>query len=211
MIRVLLVDDHPMVRAGLESLLAPVEDVAVVGAVADGAAGVAAVAEVDPDVVLMDLSMPGVGGIEATTELTERHPSVKVVILTAHADQDIVQDALGAGAVGYLLKDSDPDAVVAAVRSAARGEAPLDPRAATALLPGRVSPRSPSLTPREHEVLTLVTSGLANKQIARRLGISEKTVKAHLTRVFATIGVSDRTQAAVWALGQDTRERALVP
>ncbi|MEQ1786961.1 MAG: response regulator transcription factor [Acidimicrobiales bacterium] len=207
MIRVLVVDDHAMVRAGLASLLGSTADIEVVACSADGAAGVRAAREQAPDVVLMDLSMPGVGGVQATAELLEDDPSVKVVILTANADQQAVHQALNAGAVGYLLKDSDPDDVVAAIHAAARGEAPLDPRAATALLPSRSSSPTAALTPREHEVLSLVTDGLANKQIARHLGISEKTVKAHLTRVFATIGVADRTQAAMWAVGR----RALVP
>jgi len=201
-IRVLIVDDHPMVRAGLEGVLTPIADIEVVGSEADGAAGVAAVAERQPDVVLMDLSMPVLGGVQATAQLTESAPGVRVVVLTASAEADLVRAALEAGAVGYVLKDAEPDTMIGAIRAAARGEAPLDPRAASALLPRRTR-HVPSLTSREHEVLSLVTSGLANKQIARRLGISEKTVKAHLTRVFATIGVSDRTQAALWAVRQE--------
>lgn len=202
MIRVLLVDDHPMVRAGLESLLGPVVDIEVVGSAADGSSGLTEARRLNPDVVLMDLSMPALDGVQATARLLETHPDVRVVVLTAHAEQHHVQDALGAGAIGYLLKDADPDAVVEAIRAAARGEAPLDPRAAMAMLPARRAVPRVSLTDREREVLTLVTSGLQNKQIAYRLGISEKTVKAHLTRIFTAIGVTDRTQAALWAASQ---------
>jgi DNA-binding NarL/FixJ family response regulator len=169
-IRVLLVDDHRLVRAGLQSLLEACEDIEVAGSAADGREALELVGRVEPDVVLMDLSMPGMGGVEATRRLLDAHPGVQVVVLTSFSDQEQVLDAVDAGAVGYLLKDADPDALVDGVRAAAAGQSPLDP-----------------------------ADGLANKQIARHLGITERTVKAHLTSIFSTIGVTDRTQAALWA------------
>src|SRR4051812_4077087 len=153
-----------------------------------------------PDVVLMDLSMPGVDGIEATRRLMAERPESRVVVLTSFSDRERILDALDAGAVGYLLKDAEPDELIRGVRAAAAGEAPLAPKAASAVLTARTEQRpAAELTPREREVLSALASGKANKQIARELGISEKTVKAHLTRVFEAIGVSDRTAAALWA------------
>ena len=153
------------------------------------------------DVVLMDLSMPGLDGVDATRAVLARAPSVRVVVLTSSAEPDRIVAALDAGATGYVLKDAEPDDVVRAVRDAAAGHAPLSPRAALALLPGRrpVAPRVGALSDREREVLSLVALGLPNKSVARRLQISEKTVKAHLTRIFAALGVGDRTSAALWA------------
>jgi DNA-binding NarL/FixJ family response regulator len=144
--------------------------------------------------------MPDLDGIEVTARLREVAPDTRVVVFTSFSDRDRIVQALDAGAVGYLLKDAEPDELHAAVRAAARGEAPLTPRAAAALLAHRRSrPPEVELTPREREVLGLVVDGLANKQIARRMGISEKTVKGHLTNLFQRIGVADRTQAALWA------------
>jgi len=200
MISVLLVDDHQMVRTGLAALLAATDDIVVVGQAGDGGAAVAAVAETSPDVVLMDLSMPEVDGVEATRRILTEHPDVKVVVLTSFSDRERVSDALTAGAVGYLLKDCEPADLLAAVRSAAAGHVPLDPRVARVLLPSSGSGRPDEvMSPRELEVLRLVAKGLANKQIGRALGISERTVKAHLGRVFRQIGVADRTSAALWA------------
>jgi DNA-binding NarL/FixJ family response regulator len=200
MIRVAIVDDHALVRGGLEQLLNAEPDIEVVATASDGEEAVQVVDRESPDVVLMDLSMPGVDGIEATRRIVTATPTVHVVVLTSFAEEKRVMDALEAGAVGYLLKDSEPSDVVAAVRAAATGGSPLDPKAARVLLDARRSSRvSSRLTGREREVLLLVTQGLANKNIARRLGISERTVKAHLTNVFASIGVTDRTQAALWA------------
>ena len=202
MIRVLVVDDHPLVRQGLTGVLAGVPDIEVVDAVADGALAAEAAAAGQADVVLMDLSMPGLDGIEATSEVLARSPGVRVVVLTSFAEHARVKAALGAGAVGYLLKDTEPDDLVQAVREAAAGHAPISSRAALALLPPRTAPRPPpgaNLSPREREVLALVAVGLPNKSIARRLQISEKTVKAHLTRIFAALDVYDRTSAALWA------------
>lgn len=199
-VRVAIVDDHALVRGGLQQLLGSEPDIEVVGVAADGTAGIDLAARLRPDVVLMDLSMPGLDGVEATRRLQSVAPEVQVVVLTSFADRRRVLDALEAGAVGYLLKDADPAEVAAGVRAAAAGGSPLDPRAAKVLLDSRRAARpAAALTARELEVLTLVAKGLANKNIARRLGITERTVKAHLTRVFATIGVVDRTQAALWA------------
>jgi DNA-binding NarL/FixJ family response regulator len=199
MIRVLLVDDHSMVRVGLERLLQQTDDIEVAGIAADGEAALELDAELAADVVLMDLSMPGVGGIEATRELCRRRPDARVVMLTAHTERPGVLAALDAGACGYLVKDSDPEVLIDGVRAAARGDAPLDSRAARAVLDARAAAANPKLTARELDVLTLVAAGMPNKLIARRLQISEKTVKSHLTRVFSVIGVTDRTQAALWA------------
>jgi DNA-binding NarL/FixJ family response regulator len=198
-IRVLLVDDHAVLRRGLEQLLAGEPDIEVVGTAADGAAALEEVRRTRPDVVLMDLQMPGTDGVTATRHIVaEGGP--EVLVLTSFSDADRIVAALDAGAVGYLLKDADPQDVIDGVRAVSRGESPLHPRAARQLLGARRStPAEVDLTPRESEVLVLVRRGLANKQIARRLGISERTVKAHLTSVFATIGVVDRTQAALWA------------
>jgi DNA-binding NarL/FixJ family response regulator len=198
-IRVLLAEDHAIVRNGLVELLAEAEDVEVVATAADGEQALASVAELRPDVVLMDISMPKVDGIRATASIAQADPDVRVVMLTAFSDRDRVVSALDAGAVGYLLKDAEPDEVLEAIRAASRGEAPLAPRAARELLAARSEERHADLSKREREVLGLVAEGLPNKLIARRLEISEKTVKAHLTSVFQRIGVTDRTQAALWA------------
>jgi DNA-binding NarL/FixJ family response regulator len=198
-IRVLLVDDHPVVRAGLAGLLSATDDLEVVGEAADGEAALAIAADAVPDVVLMDISMPGLDGVTATRRLLDSGFPGAVVMLTSYADRARVTDALGAGAVGYLLKDSEPGDVLAAIRSAASGHAPIDPRVAGALLPGRTPVPGADLSNREREVLSLVAEGLANKQIARRLGITERTVKVHVGNVFRRIGVADRTSAALWA------------
>lgn len=201
MIRVLVVDDHAIVRDGLERLLNSAEGVEVVGTAGDGAEAIEAAMRVEPDVVLMDLSMPGVDGIEATRRLADTRPEAKVVVLTTFADQRRILDALNAGASGYLLKDAEPDEIITAVRTVVEGGAPLDPKAARVLLDAQRRPRQGQreLSGREREVLDLLATGLANKQIARRLGITERTVKAHLTNIFQQLGVTDRTQAALWA------------
>jgi DNA-binding NarL/FixJ family response regulator len=199
-IRVVIVDDHAVVRRGLVQLCAASEDLEVVADVGDGEEAVAAVDRLDPDVVLMDLSMPGIDGVEATRRIQQGHPGVRVVILTSFSDQARILDAIAAGAAGYLLKDAEPDELLRGVRAAATGDAPFSPKAAKALLTlGARRPAGAELTSRELEVLECVAKGLANKLIARRLGISEKTVKTHLTSVFQRIGVNDRTQAALWA------------
>ena len=200
MIRVLIADDHGVVRAGLSQLLATFPDVEIVGSAANGEEAVSLSVAREPDVVLMDLEMPVLDGIEATRRIRASQPNVAVVVLTSFSDRERILSALDAGAAGYLLKDAEPDAVARAIAAAARGEAPLDPKAARALLSARraASPAD-GLSGREREVLAMVAEGLPNKLIAYRLGISEKTVKTHLTRVFRQIGVTDRTQAALWA------------
>ncbi|RKS80093.1 DNA-binding NarL/FixJ family response regulator [Motilibacter peucedani] len=198
-VRVLLVDDHALVRSGLESLMGAEPDLDVVGSASDGAQALELVVSLAPDVVLMDLSMPVLDGVAATRRLTAEHPGTAVLVLTSFSDRERVTDALDAGAVGYVLKDSEPSVVLEAVRAVARGESPLDPRVARTLLAARRADPAAELTDREREVLGLVGRGLPNKQIARALGIRESTVKAHLTSVFAAIGVRDRTAAALWA------------
>jgi DNA-binding NarL/FixJ family response regulator len=199
MIRVLLADDHGVVRDGLARLLGSVPDIEVVGAAADGDQAVELAREHRPDVVLMDLRMPGMDGSEATRRLLESDPAMNVVILTSFSERDEILGALDAGAIGYLLKDAEPDELIRGVRAAAQGDSPLDPKAARTLIGSRSAGQSHPLTDREQEVLQLVARGLPNKLIARELGISEKTVKAHLTTVFQRIGVTDRVQAAMWA------------
>lgn len=200
MIRLLIADDHAVVREGLERLVATFDGVELVGAAANGQEAVDRCRAVEPDVVLMDIEMPVLDGIAATRTIAAAQPDVAVVVLTSFSDREQILRALDAGAVGYLLKDAEPDEIAKAVRAAARGEAPLDPRAGRALLSAR-SASSPldGLSEREREVLRLVAQGRPNKLIARELSISEKTVKTHLTSVFRTIGVTDRTQAALWA------------
>jgi DNA-binding NarL/FixJ family response regulator len=200
MIRILIVDDHAVVRAGLEQLLSRVEDFSVIGSAADGREAVEVAVEHRPDVVLMDLSMPNLGGIAATEQIVAATDDVRVVVLTSYSDRDRILNALDAGAVGYLLKDADPPELIAAIRAAADGDSPLHPKAASAVLSARAERRpAQALSEREREVLELVADGLSNQKIAVRLGISEKTVKAHLTNVFRHLGVEDRTQAALWA------------
>jgi DNA-binding NarL/FixJ family response regulator len=199
MVSVLVVDDHALIRRGLSDLFADNDAIRLVGAASDALQAIDVATKERPDVVLMDLSMPGMDGVEATRRLLEVSPDSKVVILTSFTEAERITAAVDAGAIGYLLKDAEPEALVAGVYAAARGEAPFDARAARALLPGqrRAEPAA-TLTAREREILGLVAEGLPNKSIARRLGISEKTVKSHLTNAFAAIGVSDRTSAALW-------------
>ena len=202
MIRVVLVDDHAVVRSGLAQLLDGADDMEVVGTASDGAEAPDVVRETKPDVVLMDLQMPVVDGVSATRAIVASDSSAQVVVLTSYSDSERIVAALDAGAVGYLLKDAEPTDLLEGVRAVCRGESPIHPRAARQLLTARSESQlsnSEQLRPREAEVLKLVRMGLANKQIARRLGISERTVKAHLTSVFQRIGVTDRTQAALWA------------
>lgn len=200
MIRVVIADDHGVIRDGLGRLIGALEDMEVVGLAANGAEAVTLCQETHPDVVLMDLEMPGVDGIEATRGILVDAPGTAVLVLTSFSDRPRILGALEAGACGYLLKDVAADQVAEGIRSAARGESPLDPRAASTVLAARSEPDpAAGLSPREREVLGLLVAGLPNKLIARRLEISEKTVKTHLTSVFRAIGVTDRTQAALWA------------
>jgi DNA-binding NarL/FixJ family response regulator len=198
-IRVVIVDDHAMIRAGLEQLLTGTDDIVVVGHAEDGEHAIEVVQSVRPDVVLMDLQMPGVDGVTAIRRMKSLALDVDVLVLTSFNDSERIIGALDAGAVGYLLKDADPEDVLRGIRAVARGESPIDPKAARTLLGTRADSQDVQLTSREREVLALVREGLTNRQVARRLDISERTVKAHLTSAFARIGVSDRTQAALWA------------
>ena len=200
MIRLLIAEDHGVVRAGLQKLVATFDGVELVGSAADGAEAVELCRETEPDVVLMDLEMPRLDGIQATRRISADSPDAHVVVLTSFSDRERILGALDAGAVGYVLKDAGPDELASAIRAAARGEAPLDPKAAHAVLAARRGPnRADLLTVREREFLAMLAHGMPNKHISRRLGISEKTVKAHLTSIFRAIGVTDRTQAALWA------------
>lgn len=201
-IKVLVVDDHVIVRNGLSQLLATSEQFELVGTAGDGNEALEVVAEHRPDVVLMDLSMPGMDGVQATEAITRSYPGTKVVILSSFSEHQRVLAALDAGAEGYVLKHADPEQILSAIEAVHRGGAPIDPQVARVLLDvkrGGVAAGRGPLTEREEEVLRLVQSGMANKQIGRHLGISERTVKAHLTKIFATLGVADRTQAALWA------------
>lgn len=198
MIHVLLADDHQLLRAGLESLLTSASDISVVATASDGEEAIRAAATAQPDVILMDLSMPRMGGVEATRKIVAANPDAIVVALTAFSDRELVLDAIDAGAVGYLLKDSEPGELLSGVRAAARGESPIAAKVARALISRRTQVNT-KLTDRERQVLALLSRGMANKQIGRALGISERTVKAHLTSIFARIGVADRTEAALWA------------
>jgi DNA-binding NarL/FixJ family response regulator len=200
MIRVLLADDHGVIRDGLGRLISALDGVELVGVAADGAEAVKRSAVLQPDVVLMDLDMPVLDGIEATRRIVAAQPDVAVLVLTSFSDRPRIMGALEAGACGYLLKDVDADEVAEGIRAAARGESPLDPRAARTILDARSAPDPlEGLSEREREVLALLVEGLPNKLIARRLEISEKTVKSHLTRIFRVLDVTDRTQAALWA------------
>ena|SRR5689334_8541793 len=200
MIRVLVADDHGVVREGLERLLSTSDGIEVLPTARDGEEAVAIAAEHQPDVVLMDLSMPKLDGAEATRRILAENGDVQVVILTSFSDREQILGALDAGAVGYLLKDAEPGELIEGVHAAARGESPLHPKAARAVLNVReAAAPAEELTAREREVLVLLAEGMPNKRISLRLGISEKTVKAHVTSIFNRIGVTDRTQAALWA------------
>jgi DNA-binding NarL/FixJ family response regulator len=199
MIKVLVADDHAIVRHGLAQLFATTSDIELVAEATNGEEAVAFAQEYEPDIVLMDLSMPVLDGVAATSQIVAFSTKTRVVVLTSFGDETRILDALNAGAAGYLLKHTDPDALLDAIRAAYAGDAPLDPRAGRVLMEQRRrSQPATDLTKREMEVLRLVGQGLANKQIARRLGITERTVKAHLTSVFQRIGVTDRVQAALW-------------
>ena len=198
MIRVLLADDHKVVRIGLEQFLANYDDIELLASATDGAEAVAMAKEHQPDVLLMDMSMPEVNGVDATRQIAIASPGTRVVVFTSFSDPDRILEALDAGAVGYLLKDAEPEELIEGIRAAVRGESPLAPKAASAVIAARTKVR-PELSEREREVLVLIATGMTNREIAKRMGIAEKTVKAHLTNIFQRIGVRDRTQAALWA------------
>ncbi|MFF0436774.1 response regulator [Streptomyces sp. NPDC004327] len=205
-IRVLLVDDHQVVRRGLRTFLEVQDDIEVVGEASDGAEGVARAEELRPDVVLMDVKMPGTDGIEALKRLRELGNPARVLVVTSFTEQRTVVPALRAGASGYVYKDIDPDALAGAIRSVHAGHVLLQPEVAEALLSqddhgqGGGTGRGTTLTEREREVLGLIADGRSNREIARALVLSEKTVKTHVSNILMKLDLADRTQAALWAV-----------
>jgi DNA-binding NarL/FixJ family response regulator len=209
-IRVVVVDDHPIVRQGLRSYLSSREGIEVVGAAGDGESAVAMVGEQRPEVVLMDLVMPGMGGLAAIGAVVALGLGTRILVLTSFSSEDQVIPAIQAGAAGYLLKDASPEEVEAAVRAVAAGESRLDPALAAVVMaaaagrgetpPDAGDARLARLTPRETEVLRLLGEGLSNRALAERLFVSEKTVKTHLSSILAKLAVTDRTQAALYAV-----------
>jgi len=201
-IRVLLVDDHAVVREGLRAFLELQDGMVVVGEAADGAQALEQAEATAPDVVLMDLVMPQMDGVAAMRSLRDRAPRIRVIVLTSYLDDERLLPAMRAGAAGYLLKNARPKDVARAVRAAHAGEALIDPAVAARLVESLAGGEDPleRLTAREREVLVLIGRGYRNKQIALELGISEKTVKTHVGRLLAKLGVDDRTQAAVMAV-----------
>ncbi|MFJ6215885.1 response regulator [Streptomyces sp. NPDC092296] len=211
-IRVLLVDDHQVVRRGLRTFLEVQDDIEVVGEAADGAEGVARTEELAPDVVLMDVKMPGTDGIEALRTLRERGCAARVLIVTSFTEHRTVVPALRAGAAGYVYKDVDPDALAGAIRAVHAGHVLLQPELAEALL-AEEGPRPPqgrggTLTEREQEVLGHIADGRSNREIARALHLSEKTVKTHVSNILMKLDLADRTQAALWAVRNGAAPRA---
>lgn len=204
MIRVLIVDDHAIVRTGLYRLLTTTDDIEPVGDATNGEQAIAMAAELHPDVVLMDLSMPDMDGTAATRRILEESPKTHVLVLTSFSDRDRILAAVDAGAEGILLKECSTEEILDGIRQLVGGGSPLDPKVARELLTSRREPPEEiKLSPREQEVLRMLGAGLSNRAIARRLGISERTVKAHLTSVFHSLGVTDRTQAALWVQRHD--------
>ena len=208
-IRVYLVDDHGVVRRGMRAYLEMLADIDVVGEASNGEAAVEEIGRLagagePPDVVMMDLLMPGMDGITATGVIREQHPEVEVVALTSFVAQDKIQAALAAGASGYVLKDADADEVASAIRAAHRGEVHLSTAAARelsrSLRPPASGPDAEPLTDREREVLVLVAEGSSNKEIGQALFISERTARTHVSNILMKIGVRSRTQAALWAI-----------
>jgi DNA-binding NarL/FixJ family response regulator len=200
-VRVLIVDDHPVVRDGLRGMLQAQPDLEVVADASNGREALAAAARYDPDVVLMDLRMPELDGVEATRRILADHPAVKVLVLTTYDTDTDILHAIEAGATGYLLKDAPREQLFSAVRAAARGETVLAPTVAAKLIRSvRTRPDHEQLTSRELDVLRLVADGLTNRAIASRLHISEATVKTHLVHTYAKLDVDDRTAAVMAAL-----------
>ena len=217
-IRVLLVDDHAMVRWGMRDFLALHDDLEVVGEAADGTAAIQAATALQPDVVVMDLLMPGVDGIDATARIKADHPDMEIVAITSFVEEARIVAALEAGASGFLLKDAEADELAAAIRAAAAGEVHLDPAVAgivaRRMRNGAAGGRDGSdadglgtLTPRERDVLGGVARGLSNRAIADELGITERTARTHVSNILAKLGLSSRTQAALRAVehGLDRR------
>lgn len=201
-IRVLLVDDHMMVRRGLATFLKIFDDLELAGEAADGGEAVQLCAQVNPDVVLMDLIMPGMDGATATRTIRQQFPEVQVLALTSFKEEELVQNVLQAGAIGYLLKDVSADELAEAIRAAHAGRATLAPEAAQALVHAAAQPPAPGydLTERERAVLALLVEGLNNRQIAERLYVSPSTIKSHVSNILSKLGVTSRTEAAALAL-----------
>ncbi|MEU0168646.1 response regulator [Streptomyces iakyrus] len=203
-IKVLLVDDHQVVRRGLRTFLEVQDDIEVVGEAADGAEGVDRAEELKPDVILMDVKMPGMDGVDALRRLRELANPARVLVVTSFTEQRTVVPALRAGAAGYVYKDVDPDALAGAIRSVHAGHILLQPEVAGALLAQEETNagtgRAGSLTEREREVLGLIADGRSNREIARALVLSEKTVKTHVSNILMKLDLADRTQAALWAV-----------
>ena len=201
-VTVLLADDHPVVRQGLRTFLELQEDIEVVGEAGDGADAVALAEQLVPDVVLMDLVMPTLDGIEATRRIRHASPATKVIVLTSFAEDDKIFPAIRAGAAGYLLKDAQPQELADGIRRVQRGEGLLDPRVAARVMQELEKPKADQqvLTDRELDVLRLLAKGLSNKRIAQELVVSEKTVKTHVSNILAKLHLADRTQAALYAV-----------
>ena len=204
-IRVLIVDDHGIVRKGIRALLAEIRDIEVVGEAGDGQEAIAQTEALKPDVILMDLVMPGVDGIQATRQITNREPCPRVLVLTSFASDDKVFPAIKAGALGYLLKDSEPSDLVDAIRQVYRGEPSLQPSIAQKVLqelkaPAAFQPTPDPLTDREMEVLRLVAKGLTNPAIAQRLIVTEATVRTHVSNILGKLHLANRVQATLYAL-----------
>ena len=205
MIRVLIADDHAVVREGLRAFIALQEDIEVVGEAADGEEAVRAAARLAPDVALVDLVMPRVDGIEAIARIRAERPGTRVIVLTSFVDEDKMLPAVRAGAVGYLLKDVAPQDLVSAIRTVHAGGTLLHPTVVEELVrevsrDGATAPPPNPLTAREREVLTLIARGRANKAIAFELGVAEKTVKTHVSNILGKLNLTERTQAAVYAV-----------
>ena len=208
-IRVLLVDDHPIVRGGLRSLLEAQDEIEVVGEAPDGQEGVVTALDLLPDVVLMDIRMPGMNGVEATRQIKAHAPNIRVVMLTSYDDDEQVFEAIRAGASGYVLKDVNPEKLLTAIQAVADGYSLMSPAIArkvqaelqrvTTPAVGVVSEEVIALTPRENEVLGLIAHGHNNREIAAALSISEKTVKTHVSNIFAKLQITDRSQAVLYA------------
>jgi DNA-binding NarL/FixJ family response regulator len=199
-IRLLIADDHPVVRDGLRAMLATQPDMELVGEAATGNQAVERARALHPDVVLMDLQMPGLDGPAAIAALREQAPDVRVLVLTTYGTDADIARAVDAGVTGYLLKDAPREQLFGAIRAAARGESVLSPSVATRVLGRMRAPAEEALSPRELEILQAVARGLSNKEIGRRLYVSEATVKTHLLRIFGKLGVDDRTAAVTVAL-----------